>query len=180
MRAGDIVILIILVVALYFAWRVSRGSAGEVPLYALVITVPLCLFGVAIAALLGRTPIVEVLMLAAVAFSLAVLPATPRLWEEKLRADLADTRVYQVFRAGDALSWRAWLKLVDRIGALRAALAFLGFEVAAILSAFPALMAMSAGVPTGFILAALAFPSLYALLATLWLYRAARRIVPGA
>jgi hypothetical protein len=179
-RLGDIVTLIILVVALYFSWRVSKGSSGGIPLYALVIAVPLCLFGVALATLLGSRPIVEVLMVAAVALSLALLPATPRLWEDELRADLKDTRVFQVIHAGDALSWRAWLKLVDRIGAGRAALAFLVLEIVAILCALPALLAMSAGIPLGFVLAALFFPGLYAMLSTLWFYRAARRVVPGA
>jgi hypothetical protein len=180
MRPGDVATLIILVIALYFAWRVAKGSSGGVPLYALVISVPLCLFVVALGALLGRGPIVEVFMVAAVAFSLALLPAHPRLWEEELQADLKETRVFQVMHAGDALSWRGWLKLVDRIGAGRTALAFLALEVVAILCALPALLAMSGDIPIGFVLAALFFPGLYAALSSLWFYRAARRLVPGS
>jgi hypothetical protein len=180
MRPMDLATLGILIVAVYFAWRVMKGSLGGVPLYVLVIAVPLCLFGVALAALVQNRSLVEVLTVAAVAFSLAVLPASPRLWEDELSADLQRTRVFQVIRAGDALSWRAWLKLVDRIGAGRAALVFLGLEVVAIACALPALLAISAEVPPGFALVTLLAPSLLAAFAAFWLYRAARRLVPGA
>jgi hypothetical protein len=179
-RPTDIATLIILVVALYFAWRIAKGSNGGVPLYALAIGVPLCLFGVALAALVGNTPIVELLTVTAVAFSLALTVATPRFWEDELRADLEKTRVFQTLRAQDALSWTAWLKLVDRIGAARSALLFLLLEIVAMACAFPALLAVSAGIPVGFVLLTFAIPSLYAGLAAFWLYRAARRLVPGA
>ncbi len=180
MRPVDLATLAILIVSVYFSWRVIKGSLGGVPLYALVIAVPLCLFGVAIAALLEHRPLVELLTVAAVAFSLAVLPASPRLWEDELSADLKRTRVFQVLRAGDVLSWRAWLKLVDRIGAGRAALVFLGLEAVAIACALPALLTISAEVPPGFALVTLLAPALLAALAAFWLYRAARRLVPGA
>ncbi len=180
MRPVDIATLAILFVAVYFAWRVMKGSLGGVPLYPLVIAVPLCLFGIALAALVPSRPLVEVLTVAAVALSLALLPASPRLWEDELNADLRRTRVFQVIHAGDALSWRAWLKLVDRIGAARAALLFFSLEVVAIGCALPALLAISAEVPPGFALVTLLAPSLFAVLGSWWLYRAARRLVPGA
>jgi hypothetical protein len=180
MRPAELITLVILVVATYFSWRVMRGSSGGVPLYALIAVVPLCLLGVALAGLVDQRRIVEVLTVAAVAFSLAILPATPRLYEEELRADLKDTHVFQVFQPNDALSWRAWLKLVDRIGAGRAALVFLAVLVLAMLCALPVLLAMSQDVPPGFVLVTLVAPALFAGFATLWLYRAARRLVPGS
>ncbi len=180
MRPVDIATLAILVVAVYLAWRVMKGSLGGIPLYPLVIAIPISLFGVAIAALLRNRPLVEVLTVAAVALSLALLPASPRLWEDELNSDLKRTRVFQVVRAGDALSWRAWLKLVDRIGAGRAALVFLAVDLVAIGCALPALLTLSAEVPPGFALVTLLTPSLFALLGSYWLYRAARRLVPGA
>jgi hypothetical protein len=180
MRPVDVATLVILVVAVYFAWRIMKGSLGGVPLYGLVIAVPLCLLGVAFAALFENRPLVEVLTVAAVALSLAILPASPGLWEDELSADLRGTHVFQVIRAGDALSWRAWLKLVDRMGAGRAALVFLSVEAVAIGCALPALLTISAEVPPGFALVTLLAPSLLAALAAFWLYRAARRLVPGA
>ena len=180
MRPLDIATLAILMIAVYFAWRVMKGSLGGVPLYALVVAVPLCLLGVALAAFVGSKPLVELLTVAAVGLSLALLPAGPRLWEDELSADLKQTRVFQVIRAGDATSWSAWLKLVDRIGAGRAALVFLAVEAVAIACALPALLAISAEVPPGFALVTLLAPILLASFAAFWLYRAARHLVPGA
>ena len=54
----------------------------------------------------------------AIALSLAALPGHPSLWEEQMKADLARMRLVHPLRAGDLLSWRGWLKLVDRIGYL--------------------------------------------------------------
>jgi len=176
----QIIVLVVLCAAVYLCWNLLQGRTGGVPLYAVVLLVPLALLGAALATAAGARSAVETLNVLALALSLAALPASPGLWEREIGADLARTHLYQAVHPRDLLSWRAWLKLVDRQGARRAVLIYLGTYLVLI---GLALGAVALPVPTedrGFGALSLAPPILFALFSALWIYQGTRRLVPGA
>lgn len=180
MELGQIVVLGVLAYSIYAGWSYSRGSARGVPLYAISLVVVASLLGAAAAQALELERTVEVLNVTAIALSLAALASSPGLWEEQIRTDLERTRLYQPIQPRDFLSWRGWLKLVDRLGAVRAALAYLGVFGVALLAE---LVAAALQRPRGegpFLFIALLAPCLFGLLSTMWVFRGARRLIPGA
>lgn len=180
MEAGQILILAILLFCVYLGWSLSRGRTGGVRLYVVPCAIGGSLLGAAGAQALGLGAAAEALNSAAIGLSLAALPSGGALWENEMRADLARTRTYQVARPADLLSWSAWLKLVDRVGARTAALGYLGGFAVAIGLALAATLRTRPDLEPGFALIALLAPSLFALLSAWWVYGAARRLVPGA
>jgi hypothetical protein len=97
----------------------------------------------------------------------------------QLRDDWERARVYQSLRASDLVSWRAWLKLVDRLGARGAAVAYFGVFC---LGVGLELLALGITQPSTqlFLLLALSAPALFGALSAIWIYRGVRRVMPGA
>jgi hypothetical protein len=180
MRPGQLVILGTLLFAVYCGWSLSRGRPPGVTLYALAVAVLVSLVGAAAAQLVGAAAVIEPLNVVAIALSLAALPASPSMWEEEVDRALRTTRLYQAVRPSDLLSWKAWLKLVDRIGARRAGLAYLGVFAAAIVGALVAPRLGPSTEQAAFAVVTVVSPGLFALLSAGWIYRSARRLVPGA
>jgi hypothetical protein len=178
-HVGQVFIVFILAGAIYLAWSYSRGVTSRVPIYALPVIVTLSLLAAAVAQLLGAAGVVEVLNVAAIAFSLAALATTPRLWRLQVQDDLQRTKVVEAFQPADLLSWRWWLKLVDRVGAGRAALCYLGVLAVAVVIALATLGGVAsderglAAIPALIVLP-------FAGLSAFWLYRAAIRLIPDA
>jgi hypothetical protein len=184
MAPDQIVVLLVLLFSVFLGWTLYRGRTAGIRLYLVAATVAASLLLGSLARALDLRAAAEVLIVTAIALSLALLPAHPGIWEDQIRADLERTRVYQRWRAADVLSWRAWLKLVDRVGARSAALAYLGVFFAAIALAFIATSLdprAQAGTSdrAAYLFASLP-PALLAVLSTIWIYRSARRLVPGA
>jgi hypothetical protein len=181
MSPGHVLILVTLLLALFLGWSYSRSRPGPVPLYALALAILASLASAAITESMRLPAATEVLNVVAIAFSLAALPSSPSLWEAELQKALQGTRVYRSLAPGDFRSWRGWLKLVDRIGAARAALVYLApFALALTAEAAVAGSAWPGADTRGFALVALLAPLTFALLSSLWLYRAARHLIPGA
>lgn len=180
MRPGDIFTLVVLLFAVYVAWSLSRGRTGGVHLYWICLAVVVSLLLAAAAQIAEVKGLIEPLNVVAIALSLAALPATYSLWEDEIGRNLNATRLYQPVRPGDFLSWKAWLKLVDRIGAKRAGLAYLGVFGLAILAALVAPRVGQSDEQAAFALVAVVSPSLFAALSAAWIYRSARRLIPGA
>jgi hypothetical protein len=180
MQPGQIFVLIVLVFALFLAWSLSRGHTVGVPLYGLAPAIAAALLVGSVAQLLNADGVVEALNMTAIALALAALPAHPTLWEEQMQADLRRMRLVQPLRPGDLLSWRGWLKLVDRIGARRAALVYFGIQLIAIAAALAATYAAPGSDRPLYTTFAVLAPALFAVLTTTWVYRGARRLVPGA
>ena len=173
-------ILVILALALVLGWSHWHGASGPVGLYPITAAILLSLCGAALAEAAGLPRHVELLNVSAIALSLAALPSGAALWESQLRRDFERTRVYHAFRPDDWLTWRGWLKLVDRLGARAAALLYLAAfglglaaEVAATLPSRPA-------PDRDLALLALSAPLLFALFSAFWVYRGATRLIPGA
>ena len=179
MQPGQILVLIVLVFALVLGWSLSHGHTAGVPLYALALVIPLALLAGGIAQLAGLDSVVEALNVIAIALSLAALPSHPSLWHEQMQADLRRIRLVQPIAARDLTSWRGWLKLVDRIGARWAALLYLGLYAVAIGTALVATFGAPSDRTVYTTLAVLA-PAAFGLLSTMWIYRGARALVPGA
>ncbi|MPZ15477.1 MAG: hypothetical protein GEU73_13830 [Chloroflexi bacterium] len=183
-RAGvdlaRIPVLVVLSFAVYLGWSYYRGRSGHVPLYAVSTTVAGALVGGVIVQAFRLGGAVEVLNLAAIAFSVAALASHPRLWEEQIGADLQRTHLYQRLRLADVWSWQAWLKLVDRFGAGGAALAYAGVFVVAVGAAALSLSSTVSRSELAVTLLPLGLPALFGILSTLWIYRGARRLVPDA
>lgn len=180
MQPGQIVALLVLAFAVFFAWSLSRGRTLGVPLYALAVVIPASLLAGSLAQLLDAKGAIEALNVTAIALSLATLPSDATLWEEQMQADLKRMRLVHPLRSRDLLSWRGWLKLVDRIGARRAAAVYLGIyalAVGAALGTTPTL-----GSPDGTVYSIVPFlaPTAFALFSANRIYRGARRLVPGA
>jgi len=180
MTPGQIIVLGILLFSVFLGWSFSRGRTAGVRLYLLSVTVAISLLAGAVSQLVSAAGAVESLNIIAIALSLAALPSGPTLWEEQIREDLEHTRLYGSLEPADLLSWKAWLKLVDRLGAARAALGYLGIYAAAILAAALAIWQAGPGGDRGFATVVLLIPAMLAALSAAWLYRAARRLVPGA
>lgn len=180
MTPVNLVVLAVLVFSIYLGWSLSRGYARGIRLYAIAAVVALSLLGAAAAQALGVPGLVESLNVVALALSLGALPSSPALWEDQVRADLNSARLYQPMLPADVLSWKAWLKVVNRLGARGAALCYLGIFIVALLLDLVALLSATQTVDRAFALAPLSAPGLLAVLSTVWLYRAARRLVPNA
>ncbi len=180
MQPGQILVLLVLVFAIFLAWSLSRGRTAGVPLYALCVVIAASLLGGSIAQLLNAEGAVEALNVTAIALSLAALPSHSTLWEEQMRADLRRIKLVQTLHARDLLSWRGWLKLVDRIGARRAAAVYLGIYVVALGAALGATIVGHSVERTIYTTLAGLVPAVFAVLSTTWIYRGARRLVPGA
>jgi hypothetical protein len=179
MQPGQIVVLLVLVFAIFLAWSLSRGRTAGVPLYAVSAAVVATLVAGGVAQLLNAEGAIEALNVTAIALSLAALPSHPVLWEEQMKADLQRIRLVQALRPGDLLSWRGWLKLVDRIGARRAAIVYLAIYAVAIAIALGATLGAPSDRTIYTTLASLA-PAVFAVMSTTWIYRGARRLIPGA
>jgi hypothetical protein len=175
-----IVVLVVFLFSIYLGWSLSRGHVRGVRLYFVAVAVPLSLVGAAAAQLAGIVTLVEPLNVIALALSLGALPGGPSVWEGQVQSDLERTRLYRTIEPADLLSWKAWLKLVDRLGAPRAALGYLGVFAVALIVALLAVITTTQTVERAFALAPLAAPGLFAVLSTVWLYRAARRLIPNA
>ena len=180
MSPGQVLILGVLGFSLYLAWRYSRGGGGAIRLYVVSVAVALSLLGAAGAEVLDLAGAVEALNVTAIALSLAAMTSGPSLWEEQLGGDLRRTRIYQAFHPRDFLSWEGWLKLVDRVGATRASLAYLAIFAIAVAGEV-VVTRDRRGVSEGqFFYVALLAPGLFAVLSTLWIHQGARRLIPGA
>ena len=180
MQPGQILVLLVLLFAIVLGWSLSRGRTAGVPLYAVAVVIPLCLLAGAVAQLLRAAGAVEALNVIAIALSLAALPAHSSLWREQMEADLRKTRLVQPLQPADLLSWRGWLKLVDRIGARRAALVYFGIYAVAVGAALAATLADPAADRTIYTTIAALAPVVFAIMSTMWVYRGARELVPGA
>ena len=184
MQPGQIIILVVLLFSVFLGWMLYRGRTAGIKLYFVAVAVAASLLVGSFAQILDARSVAEVLNLTAIALSLAALPSHPGLWEDQIRADLERTRLYQRWRLADALSWRAWLKLVDRVGARAAALAYLGLFAVAVLAAVVSVLLESSVARgperTSYAVLATLGPALFAVLSTMWIYRSARRLVPGA
>ena len=180
MTPVQIVVLIVLLFSVFLGWSLWRGHTRWVRLYLIAAGVPLALIGAALCHALGAPSLVEALNVAALSLSIGALPGSPSMWEDQVRTDLQATRLYRALEPKDVLSWKAWLKVVDRIGAFRGALAYLAIYVVALALALAASFGSPARVDPGFALAPLTAPGLFGSLSTVWLYRAARRLIPGS
>jgi hypothetical protein len=180
MQPAQIFVLAVLLFALVLGWSLSHGHTAGVSLYLLALVIPLSLLAGSVAQLAGVNGAVEALNVIAIALSLAALPSHPTLWEEQMRVDLRKTRLVQPVSAGDLVSWRAWLKLVDRVGARRAQLLYLGLYAVAILAALAASVVGAPGDRTIYTTLAVLAPAVFGLLSAMWVYRGARALVPGA
>jgi uncharacterized membrane protein len=80
----------------------------------------------------------------------------------------------------DLLSWRAWLKLVDRVGARWAALLYFAVYMVAITAAITITFVDSSTDRTIYTILPATAPALFAVLSTAWIYKSARHLVPGA
>ena len=179
MQPGQVVVLAVLLYAVVLGWSVTHGHSAGLPLYVLAAVIPICLLAGSIAQVMNAAGAVEALNVIAIALSLAALPSHPSLWREQMQADLSKTRLVQPVAAGDLLSWRGWLKLVDRIGARRASLLYFAVYAISIAAALAGTFAGPSDRTIYTTLAALS-PTLFAVMSTIWIYRGARALVPGA
>ncbi len=180
MQPSQVFALIMLLFALVLGWSLSRGHSIGVPLYVLSIVIAIALIAGSIAQLLDARSVVEALNVTAIALALAALPAHPTLWQDQMRADLQRIRLVQPLRLRDLLSWRAWLKLVDRVGARWAALLYFAVYLIAITAAITITFVDSSADRTIYTILPAAAPALFAVLSTAWIYKSARHLVPGA
>jgi len=180
MQPGQILVLVVLLFALVLGWSISHGHSAGIPLYVLALVIPVALLGGAIAQFLNADAAVESLNVIAIALSLAALPSHSSLWQEQMQADLRRMRLVHPLRGRDLLSWRGWLKLVDRAGARRAALLYFGIYVVAIGAALGSTFVGPTSDRTIYTTLAVLAPALFAVLSTVWIYQGARRLVPGA
>jgi hypothetical protein len=180
MTPVQLLVLGVLIFSIYLGWSLSRGHTRGVRLYLVALVVALSLFGAAASQVLGVPALVESLNVMAPALSLGALPSGPTLWEDQVRADLSATRLYRPLMPADMLSWKAWLKVVDKLGAMQAALGYMGLFVVALILDFAALMSAADAGDRAFAIAPLSAPGLFAILSAFWLYRAARRLVSNS
>jgi hypothetical protein len=180
MSPTQIVVLLVLLVAVYLCWNLLQGRTGGVPLYVIVLLVPVALLGAVLASAGGVPSAVETLNVVALSLSLAALPAAPSLWEREIGSALSRTRLYQATRPSDLLSWRAWLKLVDRLGARRATVLYLLVYVLIIGLAVGMAGLHASTEDRTFGALSLMPPALFAFFSALWIYQGTRRLVPGS
>ena len=176
----QVAILLILAVAVYLCWNLLRGRTGGIRLYWVAALVPLALLSAGIAQAVNLSGAAEVLNLTAIGFALAALPAGPELWASQMADDLRRTRLFQPLRGEDLLTWSGWLKLVDRMGARRAASVYLGASLLALAAAAFSFFLSRPGNEPVYGLLSLVPVALFAVLCTAWIYRGARRLVAGS
>jgi hypothetical protein len=179
MDPRSVLVIAILMFAIYVGWGYMSGRRGRVPLYVVALIVGISMFGAALAQLVQQSGAAEAFNVACIALSLAALASPPALWEVQLREDWERARLYQSLKGSDLVSWRAWLKLVDRLGARGAALAYFGvFCVGVGLE----LLVLGITQPSTafFLMLALTAPVLFGAVSATWIYRGVRRVMPGA
>ena len=180
MQPGQVIVLAILALAIYLAWNVFRGRTGGIPLYLVCVAIAASLLGSAAAQLMALAAAIEPLNVLTVSLSLAAMSAPFSLWEQQMARDLQSTRVYGSLRPADLLTWRAMLKLVDRAGARGAALIYLGGFALAVVVALAATVRAQPADAILLVAVTIGVPAAFALLSAFWIYRSARRLVPGA
>lgn len=180
MQPGQVVALLVLAFAVFFAWSVSRGRTLGVPLYALSVVIPASLLAGTVAQLFDARGAIEAFNVTAIALSLATLPSDATLWEEELQADLRRMRLVHPLRARDLLSWRGWLKLVDRVGARGAAAVYIGIYAVAVGAALGTAVGVGSSDGTIYSIVPFLAPTAFALFSASRIYRGVRRLVPGA
>ena len=179
MDPKEIASLVIIALATILGYTLWRNLAWF-RVYWLVILLLGALLVATIGQLLQANLITEPANLVAIAFACAGLASSPTLWRNEMKANMESLVIYGPFQGRDLLSWRAWLKIVDRQGARAAALIYLGI-FGIVLAA--AASTVQPSTPTGDRMAlvlSLAPVAAFALLSSSYLYRAARRLVPGA
>jgi hypothetical protein len=175
----NIVILVVIVLATIFCWAFWTGKRW-IRLYFLVLSVLVGLIAAAVSQALNLASVVEPANVVAIAFSFAASAAGPGLWRDEIRQDLErGGRLYSAISPADFLSWWGVLKLVDRLGARGAALAYLVPLVVALGAALVLQPLGVAGDRVPFLIA-LSPVAVFSLLSTWYVYRAARRLVPGS
>lgn len=180
MNLNQWLILGIIAFATLVAWNLWRGQTGILKLYLLSLLVLAALVLAAVAQTLDAPGLTETANSVAIFFSLAGCTTRPGLWQQEIGADLRETHIYDPLRPGDLVSWRGWLKAVDRCGAAWAALAYLLAYAIALLAVGLTIRPPGPASDRGAFLLALAPIALFALLSSWYIYRGARRLVPGA
>jgi hypothetical protein len=180
MSPTQIAVLIVLALSIYLCWNLFRGRTGGIRLYWVAVAVPLALLAAGVAQALDLAGAVEVFNVTAIALAIAALPSGPELWQAHMATDLQHTRLVQPLRAKDALTWSGWLKVVDRIGAQRAAFSYLVACVLALAAAGASFLLARPGDAPGYGLLSLIPVSIFAVMCTVWMYRGARRLVAGS
>lgn len=177
---GQILGLGVVAFAIVLGWGFWRGKAGILRLYLLSVVVLGALIIAAAAQLLNLENVIEPANAVAIAFSLAGLASGPSLWQQELRNDLQRARLYLPLSGRDLLTWGAWLKLVGRVGAARAAGGYLALFSLAFVAAALTVRPPGPSSDRTFFVVALAPSGLFAVLSAWYLYRGTRRVVPGA
>ncbi|MSQ24409.1 MAG: hypothetical protein EXR58_07670 [Chloroflexi bacterium] len=176
------VILVILGLATLLGWNFWRGRTGILPLYYVSVVILVALVIATGSQVLQLSGFIEPANAAAIYIALSACATNPTMWRQEVSKDLERTRLYAALRPRDFLSWRGWLKVVDRIGAVRAVLVYLALFLAGLvgtaLTAQPTTVSLAPDrAPYVLVLAPVV---LFALLSAWYLYLAARRLVPGA
>jgi hypothetical protein len=172
----DLVIIALATIIGYTVWR----GVGLFRLYWLVALLLGALAVATVGQLLQLAPVMEPANLVAIAFSCAGLASSPTLWRDEIRKNMEGLVIYGPFEARDLLSWRAWLRLVDRQGARSAALIYLGIFTIAIAAAASTVQPSNPSGDRMALVLSLAPVAVFAVLSSYYLYRGARRLVPGA
>lgn len=180
MNVSQWLILGIIGFATLVSWNLWRGRTGILKLYLLSLLVLAALIVAAAAQALGAAGLTETANVVAIVFSVAGCATSPGLWQQEMRADLQAMQLYRPLAVGDLASWRGWLKAVDRLGAAWAALGYLLVFCAALAAAGATIRPPGPIPDRGPFLLALAPTALFALLSSWYIYRGARRLVPGA
>jgi hypothetical protein len=170
----------VLGMATFLCWSFWSGKR-TIPLYALSLIALIGLLLAAVTQFLQITTLLEPANALAIGFSFAGCAAGPSLWQDEIRQDLEKApRLYAAFTSRDLLSWRGLLKLVDRMGSLRTALVYLLPWVAGLAALETTLRPSGPLFDRTFVWLAHAPIAAFALLSAWYLYRATRRLVPGA
>lgn len=179
MSLAQISILIIIGTATVVGWSLLRG-ATLFRLYWLALLVLAGLIVAAAGQIMAVRSVAETAILFAITFSFAGWASSPTLWRNELRRDLESTVLYARFEPRDLRSWRAWLKLVDRWGAATASLAYVAILLAPLAAAAATVQPTGPANERTPMMLALVPVAIFALLSAWYLYRGARRLVPGA
>jgi hypothetical protein len=180
MGPTQIAVLVVLALSVYLCWNLLRGRTGGVRLYWVAVVVPFALLAAGVAQALRLDGAVEVLNVASIALALAALPAGSQLWQTQMAEDLKRTHLIQPFHAGDLLTWSGWLKLVDRIGAPRAAISYLAASVLGLVAAGLSFVLARPGDAPVYGLLSLIPVGIFVAMATRCMFRSARQLVAGS
>jgi hypothetical protein len=172
--------VVVLAVATFLCWSFWSGKR-TIPLYALALTALVGLLLASLCQLLNISVLVEPANALAIGFSFAGCAAGPSLWRDEMRKDLEKApRLYAPLTTQDLRSWQGMLKLVERMGALKAALVYLAPWVVGLAVLELTLRPSGPLFDRTFVWVAHAPIAAFALLSAWYLYRASRRLVPGA